>query len=152
MSLDSAMMQRAYALAQQAQRLGEVPVGCVITLDDNIIAEGFNQPIAGCDPTAHAEIVALRKASQAVQNYRLINTTMYVTLEPCVMCIGALVHARVKRLVFGASDPKAGAVVSQFNLAASDVLNHKIVVQSGVMEEECGELLRAFFKERRKVT
>jgi tRNA(adenine34) deaminase len=142
-------MRRALELARQAQAAGEVPVGAVIVKDDTIVAEGFNRPISGIDPTLHAEIVAMRAASSAVNSYRLLDTTLYVTLEPCAMCAGAMVHARVKRLVFGATDPRAGAAGSVFNIAQNVALNHRLEVVSGVLADECGALLRDFFAARR---
>lgn len=141
-------MQRALELAQYAETQGGVPVGAVLVLDNEIIAEGYNQPISSNDPTAHAEMVALRQAAQHVQNYRLPHTTLYVTLEPCAMCAGALQHARIQRLVFGASDPKTGAIHSVYRLL-DQPLNHVIEWQSGVLAEECGHILREFFKKKR---
>src|SRR5690606_7681392 len=117
-------MNHAFALAAQGGELGEVPVGAVIVYDNQVIGEGFNQPIASHDPTAHAEIIALRQAAQKVQNYRLVGSTLYVTLEPCTMCVGALVHARIERLVFATTEPKAGAVVSKSQLLDNDYFNH----------------------------
>lgn len=142
-------MSRALELARQAQAAGEVPVGAVIVKDDAIIAEGFNRPISRHDPTAHAEIMAIRAAAERRASYRLLDTTLYVTLEPCPMCAGAMVHARVKRLVFGAPDPRAGAVGSIFNIAQHTALNHRLEVVGGVLAEECGTLLRDFFVTRR---
>lgn len=143
-------MRHAIRLAQLAEARGEVPVGAVLVKDGRCIAEGWNEPIASSDPCAHAEIVALREAGRALCNYRLIDTTLYVTLEPCVMCMGAIMHARVKRLVFGAYDPKRGAVCSSLNLADAAFLNHRIDWQGGVSETECAELLLEFFRQRRK--
>ena len=142
-------MRRALELARQAQRAGEVPVGAVLVHDDAIIAEGWNQPIRAHDPSAHAEMITLRAAGQALASYRLLDTTLYVTLEPCPMCAGAMVHARVRRLVFGAPDPRAGAAGSVFNLVQHPALNHRIEFTSGVLAEECGSLLREFFLARR---
>lgn len=142
-------MRHALRLAQRAETLGEVPIGAVLVKDNQLIAEGWNSPIAGHDPTAHAEINALREAGKHIGNYRLIDTCLYVTLEPCVMCMGAIVHARVKRLVFGAFDPKRGAVCSVLNLAHADFLNHAVTWQGGVLETECSELLKDFFRIRR---
>lgn len=143
-------MQRAIELAQHAADNGEVPVGAVLIRDDAILGEGWNQPIQHHDPTAHAEIMALRDAAQRIGNYRLIDTTLYVTLEPCVMCAGALIHARVGRVVFGASDPRAGAAGSQFELLPSGApFNHRVECQGGLMSEECGKLLKDFFAARR---
>lgn len=143
-------MSRALELAAVAAAAGEVPVGAVIVKDGRIIGEGWNQPIATHDPTAHAEIVALRVAALSLGSYRLTDTTLYVTLEPCAMCAGAMVHARVKRLVYGASDPRAGASGSVFDVTRSPALNHRLNVDGGVMLEECGAKLREFFAARRK--
>jgi tRNA(adenine34) deaminase len=145
----SFFMTRALELAREAERAGEVPVGAVIVKDGSIIAEGWNRPITTQDPTAHAEIVALRAAAQSLSNYRLLNTTLYVTLEPCAMCASAMIHARVKRLVYGATDPRAGAAGSIFNIVQHSALNHRIDCEAGVMAEECGALLRGFFVARR---
>lgn len=143
-------MQHAIQLAQQAADEDEVPVGAVIVKDNQLIAEGWNQPIQSHDPSAHAEIMAIRNAGQTLNNYRLIDTTMYVTLEPCSMCVGAMIHARVKHLVFGASDLKTGATGSAINLIHDPIHNHKIEVTGGVMEEECREVLQAFFQHKRQ--
>ncbi len=142
-------MQHALILARRAQQGAEVPVGAVVVLDENVIGEGYNQPIATCDPTAHAEILALRAAAQQLRNYRLESATMYVTLEPCAMCAGALINARIARLVFGAWDLKAGACGSVFDLPREPRTAHRIDVFGGVCDEQCGELLRSFFAERR---
>jgi tRNA(adenine34) deaminase len=142
-------MRRALELARQAEAAGEVPVGAVIVRGDAIVAEGWNQPIRALDPSAHAEMIALRTAGQALASYRLLDTTLYVTLEPCAMCAGAMVHARVRRLVFGAADPRAGAAGSVFNVVQHPALNHRIELTCGVLAEECGSLLRGFFLERR---
>lgn len=147
---DEHWIRHAITLAERAQQEGEVPVGAVLVLDDAIIGEGWNRPIAAHDPTAHAEIVALRAGAEKIGNYRLNDTTLYVTLEPCVMCAGAMVHARIRRLVFGASDPKAGAIVSSFNILDSGRLNHRIEHMGGVLAEECGGVLSRFFEVRRK--
>lgn len=147
---DEAWMRYALRLAGRAEQQGEVPVGAVIVLDENCIAEGWNSSISTHDATAHAEIVALRKAGMILNNYRLINTTLYVTLEPCAMCMGALSQARIKRLVFGAYDPKRGAVCNALNLADASFLNHRINWDGGVLESECSELLRDFFRSRRR--
>ncbi|MCZ6560881.1 MAG: tRNA adenosine(34) deaminase TadA [Gammaproteobacteria bacterium] len=146
---DQVFMSRALELARQAREQGEVPVGAVVVYDDQIIGEGFNQPITLADPSAHAEMQAMRKAARRLDNYRLSDTTLYVTLEPCAMCAGAMVHARVKRLVYGAADPKTGATGSVFNLVQAEQLNHQLEVDGGLMDKECGELLRDFFKQRR---
>jgi tRNA(adenine34) deaminase len=146
---DEAWMRHALALAEQARAAGEVPVGAVLVRDTVVLGEGWNRPIATHDPTAHAEIVALRAAGERLGNYRLVEATLYVTLEPCVMCMGAIVHARVKRLVFGATDPKRGAAGSVLQLAEAEFLNHRVEVTGGVLGDECGDMLRAFFRERR---
>lgn len=147
---DKYWMQQAIELAERARQQDEVPVGALIVVDDNIIGSGWNQCITTKDPTAHAEVVALRDASQQIQNYRLPQlSTMYVTLEPCAMCAGALVHARVDRVVFGATDPKAGAVRSFFRLLSTEHLNHRAEITGGVLETSCSELLRKFFQDRR---
>ena len=148
--IDARFMARALELARVAQAAGEVPVGAVIVKDQRIIAEGWNQPIALRDPSAHAEMIAMRAAAQALDNYRLLDTTLYVTLEPCAMCAGAMVHARVKRLVYAATDPRAGAAGTVFNIAQHDALNHRLEVVGGVMAEQCGELLRSFFQAKRQ--
>ncbi len=146
---DLRWMQYALNLAQQAAAEEEVPVGAVLVRGDELLAEGWNQPIGNSDPTAHAEIQALRAAAEKVGNYRLPGSTLYVTLEPCPMCAGAIVHARVERVVFGASDPRTGAGGTIFNLLQAPELNHRCEITAGVMAEECGELLRSFFRERR---
>ena len=146
---DEAWMRYAFRLAQRAEQLGEVPVGAIVVKDNRCIAEGWNNSIASHDPTAHAEVVALRAAGFALENYRLSNTTLYVTLEPCVMCMGALSHARVNRLVFGAYDPKRGAVCNALSLSDASFLNHHIEWAGGVLETACSELLKDFFRARR---
>jgi len=146
---DLKWMQRALALAIHAETEGEVPVGAVIVRDDSVIAEGWNQPVVNHDPTAHAEVMALRAAGLAEKNYRLPGATLYVTLEPCVMCAGAIIHARVKRVVYGATDPRVGPAGSAFSLLGSDQFNHLVQVEGGVLESECSSLLRRFFKARR---
>ena len=146
---DSEFMARALELARAAERAGEVPVGAVIVKDGVIVGEGWNRPISTNDPTAHAEIVAMRAAAQNLQTYRLLDTTFYVTLEPCPMCAGAMVHARVKRLVYAATDPRAGAAGTIFNIVQHPSLNHRIECEAGLMAEECGTMLRAFFQGRR---
>lgn len=142
-------MSRAMELARMAEATGEVPVGAVIVRDGSIIAEGWNRPISTSDPTAHAEIVALRAAAQELKTYRLLETTLYVTLEPCAMCAGAMVHARVRRVVYGATDPRAGAAGSVFNIVQHAALNHRVELTGGVRSEECAALLRGFFLARR---
>ena len=147
--VDQKWMRHALALAMRAESMGEVPVGAVIVKQDVCIGEGWNRPIAASDPTAHAEIVALRAAGQILGNYRLTGTSLYVTLEPCMMCIGAMVHARVQRLVFGANDPKRGAVCSAMDLSAMDFVNHRLEWEGGVLADECAILLKNFFSQRR---
>lgn len=146
---DVAFMRRALALAKEGEQLGEVPVGAVVVANGEVIGEGFNQPVSGHDPTAHAEVVALRKAAQQIQNYRLEGATLYVTLEPCTMCVGALVHARVARVVFAASEPKAGSLVSARRQLESGYYNHLFVFEGGLLAEESGEMLSDFFRRRR---
>ncbi|MFA0813190.1 tRNA adenosine(34) deaminase TadA [Microbulbifer epialgicus] len=146
---DYAFMRRALELAELAAERGEVPVGAVLVQDGKVIGEGSNRPIGNCDPSAHAEIVALRRAAEAMQNYRLPSTTLYVTIEPCTMCFGALIHARVSRLIYGATEPRAGVIESQLQLGGMGFFNHKIAVESGVMAEEAGKLVREFFHDRR---
>ena len=146
---DEQWMREALLLARQAEAAGEVPVGAVLVKDGKLIGSGWNQPIGAHDPTAHAEVMALRAAAKAAGNYRLVDTTLYVTLEPCAMCSGALVHARVARLVYGAADPKSGAAGSVFDLVRTDKLNHRLEVEGGVLAEDCGVLLRTFFASRR---
>ena len=146
---DAAYMRRALELARHAEEAGEVPVGALVVLNDEIIGEGWNQPIVAHDPTAHAEIVALRAAAARMRNYRLSDAELYVTLEPCAMCAGAMVHARITRVVYGAADPKSGAAGSVFNLPESSIQNHRAQITRGVLAEECGEILRKFFEARR---
>jgi tRNA(adenine34) deaminase len=147
---DEVFMRRALELAQGAALAGEVPVGAVVVdKDGQIVGEGWNQPIGAHDPSAHAEMIALRQAAACIGNYRLPGTTLYVTLEPCAMCAGAIIHARVQRLVFGAPDPKAGAVYSLYELISRPLLNHVVEWRGGVLEDECGGILRAFFRARR---
>ncbi|MCW8983670.1 MAG: tRNA adenosine(34) deaminase TadA [Gammaproteobacteria bacterium] len=146
---DERWMQYALNLARQAAAENEVPVGAVLIHGDELLAEGWNQPIGHSDPTAHAEIQALRAGAERVGNYRLPDTTLYVTLEPCPMCAGAIVHARVGRVVFGAPDPRTGAGGTIFNLLQAPELNHRCEITAGVLADECGDLLRNFFRERR---
>jgi tRNA(adenine34) deaminase len=148
-STDESFLEQALTLARQAERDGEVPVGAVVVLDGRVIGRGHNCPIVRHDPTAHAEILALRDAAQTLGNYRLDGSTLYATLEPCVMCAGALVNARVARLVFGARDLRFGGVRSKFQLADADVLNHRLEIVEGVLGAECAELLERFFRDRR---
>lgn len=150
MTTDEIYMQRALELAEQAQNADEVPVGAVLVMDDKIVGEGYNQVISLSDPSAHAEAQAIRSAGQAIDNYRLVNATLYVTLEPCAMCAGLITHARVKRLVFGATDPRTGATGTAIEVINHASMNHKVEVLSGVMAEECGDILRRFFRARRK--
>jgi len=147
---DQDYMRLALAQAGQASAAGEVPVGAVLVKDGEVIARGFNQPIGCSDPTHHAEIAALRNAAKAIGNYRLPGCTLYVTLEPCVMCAGAMMHARIERVVFGASDPKTGACGSVVNLFEHTQLNHHTTVEGGVLAEECGTMLSEFFAARRQ--
>jgi tRNA(adenine34) deaminase len=149
MNQDLHFMQEAIDLARFGKSKNEVPVGAIVVCNDQIIGKGWNQPITTSDPTAHAEIIALRNAAKYFNNYRLVDTTLYVTLEPCIMCVGAMLHARIKRLVFGAYDPKTGAIKSVFNIIDQPQLNHRIDVQGGVLEQECAKLLTAFFQRKR---
>ena len=142
-------MKRALDQAQKAFDIGEVPVGAVLTLDGEIIAESHNKPISTSDPSSHAEINVIREAAKFLKNYRLQNTTLYVTLEPCMMCCGALIHARIENLVFSATDSKSGAVVSRTNLLDSDFINHKVNYSQGTMAKESSDLLKRFFSQRR---
>ena len=145
-------MAKAIELAIQAEAMEEVPVGSIVVYDDKVVGHGFNQPISADDPTAHAEIVALRDAANLLGNYRLPGVTLYVTLEPCMMCAGAMIHSRIDRLVYGASDPKTGVISSHLCAFDQPVVNHKIAVTGGVMAEECGSLLSAFFRKKREKT
>ena len=142
-------MREAQREAREALAAGEVPVGAVVVLDGRLVGAGFNQPIGRADPTAHAEIAALRVAAREVGNYRLTGATLYVTVEPCVMCVGAIVHARVGTLVYGASEPKAGAVRSAMRALDHPALNHRVEVIEGVLDEECGQIMQEFFLDRR---
>lgn len=146
---DGQWMREALALARHAEANGEVPVGALLVYEGRVIGRGWNQPIGAHDPTSHAEIVALRDAAASLSNYRLPGSTMYVTLEPCMMCAGAMIHARVARVVFGAPDPKTGAAGSVFDLLGTRKLNHDVTVTGGVLAGECGQLLSAFFARRR---
>ena len=146
---DQQWIAYALELARQAANQGEVPVGAILVQDDKIIGQGHNRPISNCDPTAHAEVLALRDAARQLQNYRLLNTTLYVTLEPCAMCVGAMIHARIQRLVFGALDPRAGAIESVFQIANEAKLNHRFSWQGGVKAAECGLVLKEFFQAKR---
>ncbi|WP_244156998.1 tRNA adenosine(34) deaminase TadA [Rodentibacter ratti] len=147
---DEKFMRHALSLADRAESLGEIPVGAVLVdSEGNILGEGWNLSITENDPTAHAEIVALRNAAKKVQNYRLLNTTLYVTLEPCTMCAGAILHSRIQRLVFGALDYKTGAVGSRFHFFDDYQMNHTVEITGGILAQECGEKLSAFFRKRR---
>jgi tRNA(adenine34) deaminase len=145
-------MREALRLADQALEAGEVPVGAVVVINGEILGRGFNRPIGSCDPTAHAEVVALREAATAAGNYRLTDARLYVTIEPCLMCVGAMIHARIGTLVFGTAEPKAGAIESTVRAHEHPSLNHGLVVVSGVLAEECGAIMRRFFQERRKAS
>ena len=147
--LDRQFMQQALEQANLAALAGEVPVGAVLVRDGQVISKAFNKPISDHDPSAHAEMLALRQAAKSEENYRLPGTTLYVTLEPCTMCAGAILHARLDRIVYGATDPKTGAAGSVLDVFSSKQINHQTCVEGGVMGEECGQLLRDFFKERR---
>ena len=149
MHSDDYWMARALSLAKRAEQQGEVPVGAVLVLDDQLIGEGWNQPISTSDPTAHAEIQALRAACQKLDNYRLPDATLYISLEPCVMCAGAIVHARIKRVVFATKEPKTGAAGSCFDIFNTPQLNHRVACDHGVLADESSALLRNFFRARR---
>ena len=144
-------MARALDMAVHAASLDEVPVGAVVVLDDQVVGEGYNQTVRTSDPTAHAEVVALRDAAQRLGNYRLPEASLYVTIEPCAMCAGALVHARIKQLVFGAPEPRAGAVGSMINLLENEALNHRVDVLGNVLADQCSDLMRTFFRNKRLV-
>ncbi len=146
---DLKWMQQALKLAERSRQEGEVPVGAVIVKDNELVAEGWNQPIEKHDASAHAEIMAIRGAGENLKNYRLPDTTLYVTLEPCTMCAGAIIHSRIKRVVFGAPDPRTGTAGSAINLFSQDYHNHRVEVEGGIMREACGQILKDFFRERR---
>jgi tRNA(adenine34) deaminase len=146
---DDAAMRLALAEAERAGLAGEVPVGAVVVCEGRVVGAGFNQPIAAVDPTAHAEVVALRAAARALDNYRLTGCLLFVTVEPCLMCVGAMIHARIARVVFGAAEPKAGALVSACRAHETPGLNHRLQVTGGVMEEECRRMIQGFFAGRR---
>jgi len=148
--VDLFWMRHAYGLAKEAEHQGEIPVGAIVVLNNQLIGEGWNQSIQNSDPTAHAEMIALKNAGKAIGNYRLIDAVLYVTLEPCPMCAGAMVHARVSRVVYGAFDLKTGAAGSVFNLVEHPCLNHQLEIESGVLETECSKALSDFFRARRK--
>ncbi len=147
---DEYWMRHALVLAQRAWEQGEVPVGAVLVQGDKVIGEGWNRPIGQCDPTAHAEIMALRQGGKILENYRLLDTTLYVTLEPCVMCAGAMVHSRITRLVYGAKDEKTGAAGSLLDVIGHPGMNHQIEIASGVLAEACATMLSDFFRMRRE--
>jgi tRNA(adenine34) deaminase len=144
--MDAALEQARLALAA-----GEVPIGAVVVIDNDIVARGYNQPISSCDPTAHAEILVLRDAARRVGNYRLNGADLYVTLEPCLMCVGALIHARVRNVIYGAGEPKTGALVSTVRVLETPGLNHRFAVTSGVREEDARELIQEFFRKKRRL-
>jgi tRNA(adenine34) deaminase len=146
---DEAFMRLALAQADAASRRGEVPVGAVVVIDGQVAGEGFNQPIAASDPTAHAEIVAMRDAARGIGNYRLTGATVYVTIEPCQMCVGAMVHARVARVVYGAPEPKAGAIESAMRAHEHPALNHRLSAEGGVLAADCRAMIQRFFEARR---
>lgn len=149
MSSDYDFMKMALEEAEAAYRRGEVPVGAVLVREGIVLARGHNSPIVRNDPSAHAEMLVLRQAAEIIGNYRLSGTELYVTLEPCVMCAGAIVHARVERVVFGARDPKYGAVFSLYNILTDKRLNHQVKITEGILKEECGEIISRFFREKR---
>jgi tRNA(adenine34) deaminase len=146
---DERFMRAALEQALEAGRRGEVPVGAVVVMDDALVGAGFNQPISAQDPTAHAEIVAMREAAKRLGNYRLTGATLYVTIEPCQMCVGAMIHARISRVVYGAPEPKAGAIESVMRAHEHPALNHRITATGGVLEEECRQMIQGFFREKR---
>lgn len=148
-SHDERFMREALLLAAEGAALGEVPVGAVLVQDGAVVGRGFNCPITAHDPSAHAEMVAVRAAAQALENYRLPGTTLYVTLEPCSMCAGLIVHSRIQRVVFGASEPKAGVAISRGQFFEQAFLNHRVLIEGGVLGEDCAALLRKFFQDRR---
>ena len=143
---DEQFMRRALQLAEQAATVGEVPVGALVVANGEVIGEGYNQPISSCDPTGHAEIIAMRNAATALGNYRLSGCDLYVTIEPCTMCVGAMIHGRIGRIVFGAAEPRAGALESQLKLMDSSHFNHSIEWQGGVLAQECGAIISDFFR------
>ena len=147
---DHKWMQAAIKEACKSAKIGEVPVGAVLTKDHELICAAGNSPISSLDPTSHAEIKVLREAATRLENYRLNGTTLYVTLEPCLMCMGAMIHARIERLVFGAYDPKSGAACSLYEVGTDGRLNHDLVIEGGLLEQECSELLRSFFRKKRQ--
>lgn len=150
MNQDDVFMQAAIEQAKLADKLNEVPVGAVVVLDGNIIGRGFNQPISAQDPTAHAEVMALRDAAKHIENYRLVNADLYVTVEPCTMCSGAIIHSRIRRIIYGTTEPKAGVAQSQETLFTKPYFNHQVDVVGGVLAQECTDVIQAFFKRRRE--
>jgi len=149
LATDQYWMREALKLARKAEEQGEIPVGAIVVLENNLIGKGWNQSITVHDPSAHAEIIAIRNAGHHIANYRLCNASLYVTLEPCTMCAGAIIHSRIKRLVYGAIDPKTGAAGSIFNVLQSDLHNHKVDITNGILADECSNILQVFFQERR---
>ena len=149
MCRDQSYMKQALALAKQASTDNEVPVGAIVVAQDEVIGRGYNRSIQDCDPTAHAEIIALREAAKTLQNYRLADCELYVTIEPCAMCVGAMLHARIRRVVFGATEPRAGALTSKMKMMDMPHFNHTFDWQGGVLEQACGDLMKDFFRERR---
>ena len=149
MSDEQLYMSQALELAREAFAVGEVPVGALVVRDNKVIGRGYNQPIKNSDPTAHAEVIALRDAANTLKNYRLSGCEIYVTIEPCAMCVGAMVHARIQRVIFGAIEPRAGALVSQLQMMDMPHFNHSFDWQGGVLESECGALIKEFFRGRR---
>lgn len=149
--IDQFWMEEAIQMARLAERVGEVPVGAILVSNQQIIGRGYNQPIQAQDPTAHAEIMAIRAGAATLQNYRLVDTTLYVTLEPCFMCTGAIIHARIRRLVFGAMDTKSGACGGFINLLNEKQINHRIEYQGGILAGTCSDLLKQFFQKRREI-
>ncbi|HEY7546220.1 MAG TPA: tRNA adenosine(34) deaminase TadA [Blastocatellia bacterium] len=147
---DLSFMREAIEEARRAEEEGEVPVGAIVVFESQIIGRGHNRVIQSSDPTAHAEILAMREAALTVKNYRLTGATLYSTIEPCAMCAGAMVHARIERLVYGASDPRAGAVETHFQICTADFLNHRVRVEKGFLEEDCRQMLQSFFREKRR--
>lgn len=150
MNQDEQFMQAAIEQAKLADTLNEVPVGAVVVLDGQIIGRGFNQPISACDPTAHAEVMALRDAAKNIENYRLVDADLYVTVEPCTMCSGAIVHSRIRRIIYGTTEPKAGVAQSQEIIFTKPYFNHQVEVVSGVLAQACTDVIQAFFKRRRE--
>lgn len=142
-------MRYAIQEAIKAESIGEVPIGAIVVCNNKLIAKSYNSPISSCDPTAHAEIIALQKAAKAIGNYRLVNCDLYCTIEPCIMCTGAIIHSRIKRLIFGATEPKSGAIVSNLNILEQPQINHKPEVSFGILSNKCKQLMSVFFQKRR---